>query len=511
MTPAGSSSEVVGMLKSMLDEFTRATAELAANEASAAKAFAEMKATKEKDVAMAKDAIETKKTRSGALAVEVVQTKNALEDSSEELEKTTKFLSTLEEQCAAKKKDWDYRTNMRAQEKAAIGEAIAILNDDDALDVFKKAAGAFVQTHQTGLLQGGGKKGVATVRKVQGIIASVLKAQKDRSHQLEMIQYRLNSKGAVDFGAVVKMVDEMVATLKKQMKDDATHKDWCIKELTEADKNMKAVTDKSTQIDSSIEELTDYQSSLDEDLAALKEAIASLDKDVATATEERKEEHTEYQTEIQLTETAIQLIGKAKNRLQKFYNPSVYKAPPKVERSMEEKIIAGGSSALTQAELNFDAPEEDAFLQTHVKQPKAPETYGAYKPKGGKSGGVMALMDMITNELVQSKQAGQFEEKTAQKGYTTFMAESQATRSQTVKTLTEKEASKADIGSRITAAKEAKHTTYQEMENVHQLTSSLHGNCDFIVGNFASKVKAREQEIEGLKNAKAVLSGADYA
>merc|ERR1719421_1211787 len=162
--------------------------------------------------------------------------KNALEDSQEELEKTTKFLSTLEEQCAAKKKDWDYRTNMRAQEKAAIGEAIAILNDDDALDVFKKAAGAFVQTHQTGLLQGGGKKGVATVRKVQGIIASVLKAQKDRSHQLEMIQYRLNSKGAVDFGAVVKMVDEMVATLKKQMKDDATHKDWCIKELTEADK-----------------------------------------------------------------------------------------------------------------------------------------------------------------------------------------------------------------------------------------------------------------------------------
>merc|ERR1719389_910038 len=114
---------------------------------------------------------------------------------------------------------------------------------------------------------------------------------------------------------------------------------------------------------------------------------------------------------------------------------------------------------------------------------------------------------MISNELVQSKQAASFEEKTAQKSYVTFMAESQATRSQTTKSLTEKEASKADIGSRITAAKESKHTTYQEMENMHQLTSSLHGNCDFIVGNFESKVKAREQEIEGLNNAKAVLSG----
>merc|ERR1719487_51744 len=106
-----------------------------------------------------------------------------------------------------------------------------------------------------------------------------------------MIQYALsakaNSKGTVDFGAVVKMVDEMVAVLKKQMADDAKHKDWCIKELTEADKNLKAVTDKSAQIDSSIEELTDYAESLADDLVSLKESIASLDKDVASATEER--------------------------------------------------------------------------------------------------------------------------------------------------------------------------------------------------------------------------------
>lgn len=511
MTPAGSGSEVVGMLKSMQGEFTRASEELAKSEAAADKAFAEMKATKEKDVTFATDAIETKKTRSGALAVEIVQTKNGLEDATEELAKTQKFLATLGEQCAAKKKDWDYRTSMRAQEKAAIGQAIAILNDDDALDVFKKAASAFVQTHKTGFLQSGKPKNAVMIQKVQGILDSVMKTQKDRSHRLEMIQYTLNAKGAVDFGAVVKMVDEMVVVLEKQIKDDTTHKDWCIKELGEADKNMKAVTDKASEIESTIEELSDYAESLTEDLTALKEDVASLDKDVATATATRKAEHGEYVEEIQLTETAIQLIGKAKNRLQKFYNPTVYKAPPKVEKSMEEKIISGGSSALTQAELKFDSPDWSDFLQTHVKQPAPPETYGEYKPKGGKSGGVMALMDMISNELVQSKSASQFEEKTAQKAYVEFMAESQATRSQTLKTLTEKESSKADTGSRITAAKESKATTYQEMENVHTLTSSLHGNCDFIVGNFESKIDARKQEIEGLKNAKAVLSGASYA
>merc|ERR1719465_272016 len=197
-------------------------------------------------------------------------------------------------------------------------------------------------------------------------------------------------------------------------------------------------------MESSIEELTDYAESLKDDLAALSEDIAGLDKDVASATADRKAEHSEYQEEISLTETAIQLIAKAKNRLQKFYNPTVYKAPPEVEKSMEEKIIAGGSSALTQAELKFDAPDELAFLQAHVKQPEPPATYGEYKPRGGKSGGVMGLMDMISSELVQSKQAASFEEKTAQKAYMEFMSESQVTRAQTLKTLTEKESSKAD-------------------------------------------------------------------
>merc|ERR1719313_1701970 len=169
-----------------------------------------------------------------------------------------------------------------------------------------------------------------------------------------------NARGAVDFSEIFKMIDEMIAILTKDNKDDLTQKDFCIAELTKTEKEKAATDDKLSSLASSIEEMTDTIDQLAEKIKALQEGVADLDKDVAEATEMRKTEHAEFTTNLQLTEVATQLIGKAKNRLQKFYNPTLYKAPPKKEMTMEEKIIASGSSALVQQETAFDA---DSFVQ----------------------------------------------------------------------------------------------------------------------------------------------------
>merc|ERR1719379_121311 len=107
-----------------------------------------------------------------------------------------------------------------------------------------------------------------------------------------------------------------------------------------------------------MEELADSISDTETTVADLTDGIKALDKDVATATEQRKEEHADYLETIQLTETGVQLMEKAKNRLQKFYNPSLYKAPPKKEMSMEDKILSAGTSALTQSEASFDSDDD---------------------------------------------------------------------------------------------------------------------------------------------------------
>merc|ERR1719453_2593875 len=132
---APQSGQILGIMKQMLEEMQKASAEADADEAKSASGFSELSASKNKEVEIATAAIETKTVRSGELAVSTVQTQDALDDSNDELADAEKFLATVKVQCVEKTKEWQARSALRAQEVQAISEAIAILNDDDAQEV----------------------------------------------------------------------------------------------------------------------------------------------------------------------------------------------------------------------------------------------------------------------------------------------------------------------------------------------------------------------------------------
>merc|ERR1719263_2183594 len=120
----------------------------------------------------------------------------------------------------------------------------------------------------------------------------------------------------------------MIEVLGKEQADDLKHKEWCVAEQQKAEDDSATAKSTIESLDAEMANLSDEISTLKDDIAALVEGIKTLDKDVAQATEQRKEEHAEYLETAQLTEAGIGLLGKAKNRLQKFYNPSLYKAEP---------------------------------------------------------------------------------------------------------------------------------------------------------------------------------------
>merc|ERR1719379_3026199 len=142
--------------------------------------------------------------------------------------------------------------------------------------------------------------------------------------------------------------------------------------------------------------------------------------------------------------------------------------------------------------------------------PPPPATWDAYQKKDGKSNGVMALMDMLLKELQDGITESEHEEETAQKDYERLMSDSQASRAEMVESITAKEAAKAELDSNIVATKDKKASQEADLANVKQYLLELHAQCDFIIENYDMRKAARETEVEGLKNAKSVLSGANF-
>merc|ERR1719203_1677097 len=128
---------------------------------------------------------------------------------------------------------------------------------------------------------------------------------------------------------------------------------------------------------------------LKDEMSALRTSINELDKSVAEATDTRKAEHADYKTLMQNDNTAKEVLLWAKNRLNKFYHPKMYKAPPKRELSAEEDItVRMGGTVATPAPGGIAGTGIGAFAQVYehsssaVAPPPPPETFGPYTKKG---------------------------------------------------------------------------------------------------------------------------------
>jgi len=495
------SGQIVGILKGMQDDMVANLKESVSDEDKAVAGFADLKASKEAEIETTSEAIETKTSRAGELAVSVVQTADALEDTEKEVAETDKFVAELKASCATKEAENAKRQKARNDEVSAISQAIEILNDDDALDLFKKAVPSALVQESFGFLQRSDSL-ASRARKAQAVLAA--SAGKYKSQQMNLLLFSLNSKLKLGlkgktqgFAGVIKMVDDMVTLLGKDADDDVKQKGFCEGEFDKSGDEDKAAQAKMGQVEATIAEQADGIASLSEELATLAADIKALDKSVAEATEQRKEEHVTHQETAQLTEAAVALIGKAKNRLQKFYNPTLYVDTPVHEGTMEEKIIDAGTFVQVQA-------------HDSVAPGAAPETASGAYQSSGKSAGVLGLMDMMVKELEADSKDGAYEEKQAQKDYVELMDDSTATRAQDTKSMTDKAATKAQLEGTHQTSKETRTATVKDLELIHTYISDLHVSCDFILQNFDLRKEARTNEAESLKNAKAILSGANF-
>jgi len=479
---APQSGQIVGILKQMEDEMAKALEEAETAEAEAIKAYEALMAAKQKEVETLNAQIEAKLTRKGELGVELAGGLNDLEDTEVSVKEDEKFLAELETGCATKEKEWAEVCKTRQEELAALAETIKILNDDDALELFKKTLPS------ASLLQVTVREQLVRQRALT-VITEAGKVRLQSQPQLDLIALALRGKSQ-GFEKVIGMIDEMVANLKKEQADDEAKKEYCDKEFDVSEDKKKELDLKVSDSATAIEELEGSIATLTEEIAALKAGIKALDAAVTEATEIRKAENADYKELKQNDTAAKEILAMAKNRLNKFYNPKLYKPPP-VEEPTFVQISTHGSQ--------------------RVAPPPPPETFGPYTKKTEESTGVIAMIDLLVKDLDKELQEAEVMEEDAQKEYEGMMAESATKRADDSKAMSDKTALKASEEEALMAEQETKAATEKELMETLEYIHALHGECDWLLKFYDARAEARAGEIDALGKAKAVLSGADYS
>jgi len=502
---APASGEIVGILKTMHDEMTADHNEEVAAEKAAIQAYEELMTAKTKEVNSLTKAIETKMTRVGELAVEIVQMKNDLGDTGEALVEDKKFLADLEKNCATKTAEWEEIVKTRNEELLALADTIKVLNDDDSLELFKKTlpgAASFAQLTVTSSSQR--QQALAALRSVP------------HSAHLDFIALAIRGK-KIGFDKVIKMIDEMVVTLKTEQEDDDHKKEYCAKQFDQADDKKKSLEHTMSDLETAISDAKEGIAAKQDEIKALSASIKALDKAVAEATEQRKEENEDFQALMASDSAAKEILGFAKNRLNKFYNPALYKPPPKRELTDEDRatLAAGGTLAPTEAPGGIAGTGvtvlADVSAHGVAKPPPPPEAPGAFKKKTEESNGVIAMIDLLVKDLDKEMTTAKAEEKDSQGDYEQMMKDSADKRADDSKSLENAEATLADMQAQLEKDTEAKASTGKELAATVQYIQSLHNECDWLLQYFDVRKEARTSEIDALGKAKAVLSGADYS
>jgi chromosome segregation ATPase len=304
----------------------------------------------------------------------------------------------------------------------------------------------------------------------------------------------------VGFEKVIKMIDEMVVTLKNEQVADEDKKEYCASQLDSAEDKKKSLERALSDTETAINSMEEGISKATEEIAALEVSIKDLDKQVAEATEQRKEENEDYKSLKQSDAAAKELLLFAKNRLNKFYNPKLYKPPAKKELS---------DAGAIERDMAFVQISVHRQHSTRVEPP--PETWDAYAKKSEESTGVIGMIDLLVKDLDKDMTEAGVEEKNSQASYDEMMADAKEKRTSDSKSLKSKAATKADLTADLETAKDTLKTTKVEAMATDKFIGGLHAECDWLLQYFDVRKEARSGEIDALGKAKAVLSGADYS
>jgi len=459
---APQSGEIFGILRQMKETFESNLSASQKEEMANQKAYEDLKAAKEAEIAAGQAQIEAKTGELADTDEKNAQSKVDVEDTKASLSADEQFLMMLKEKCQMTDKEWEERQKTRQLEMEAVSKALAVLAGDDAHDLFTKTFNpAFVQTRSAEESQ----------RRAQASKVLSAVASKVHSPRLATLAYQVKLDA---FTRVKKAIDDMIAQLLKEKEAEIKHKDFCMDEFNTNQLQTEKKDREKQDLIAKIEDLEMTIKALTEAIDGLKAEIAEMQVQLKRAGEDREKENKEFQMTVSDQRETQTLLKKALDFLADFYS--------KKAALLQKQEPAG---------------------------PPPPAGFETYK-NNAQSGGVMQLIEQIITDAKAMEAEAIRSEEDAQKAYEDFVKETNASIEAKSKDIVEKSEQKAKAEVELVETKEAKEAVMLELEQLSNYNAELHQSCDFVVKNFDLRQTARDEEVEALRQAKAILSGAKF-
>jgi len=459
---APQSGEIYGILTQMLETFEANLAQAQQEEKENQKAFEDLKAAKEAEITAGQERIDKKTGELADADEKNANAKEDLDDTKKSLAADEQFLMMLKEKCRMTDKEWEDRQKTRQLEMEAVSKALAVLSGDDAHDLFTRTFNpALLQTAASMMMKR---------QQASELLSRV--ARKFNNPRLSALSYRVRLDA---FTRVKKAIDDMVVQLMKEKADEITHKDFCVDEFNTNQLHTEKKEREKADLIAKIEDLEMTIKALTEAIDKLKAEIAEMQLQMKRAGEDREKENKEFQMTVVDQRETQRLLKAALSVLQDFY----------------------AKAALIQQQRQEPAG------------PPPPPGFEAYK-KNAASGGVMDMIKQISSDAKAMEAEAIRSEEDAQKAYEDFVKETNGSIETKSKEIVNKSEEKSKSEVELVETKESKEAVTLELEQLSNYDAELHQACDFVLKNFEVRQTARDEEVEALKQAKAILSGAKF-
>jgi chromosome segregation ATPase len=504
-TQSGSSTDtIIGILEQMSENFKGNLKEMIQDEEDAIAKYNQLIASKNLEISTAAKEKDSMKGQHAANANAASQAKMELIKAENALVTNTDRLVDLKKNCADKTKEYDAATKGRQLELEAIGAAIKILNDDDALDLFKKTLPSPSLLQQS--------KDSTDADPAAGIWESISAPSfvQRAVRPASFVQLAAKAEAKPDLMPIVKLVGDMHTQLGAAQDDDDQQRDFCKDSIAQNEKTKEEKVGQVNLVSQFLKELANEQSAIADSITKLGEEIEANDLAVKEATIQREKEKKVFTKQTAEQNAAIAIIEKAKEVLGKAFGPALVQKSASSSKKPDDADMEGMLGlSFVQTKLAESAQDkeldnlllrvgEDAGLVSGVKGPD--------RTKQG--AGIMAIMEEMKHDIELEVAELTHDEQESQADFDKLTEESSKATKDKKKEVTGRETAKAAIDEKIQIQTGVKGGYDDEVTALDEKLKALHEQCDFLLENYEKRKEARAQEMEGLSKSKAVLQGA---